>query len=269
MDHMYQIKERLFLGPIAAADRSVLAKYGITHVISVMDCDIGHRQRVRKPATEADACTRLLIKAEDVCSSRLDRHFDVCSAFISEALTSGGAVLVHCKAGQSRSATVVIAYLMKEERWPLEKALRFVQEKRASVQPNAGFMEHLRALEARLSLLKSLDITTTPDCKAKDVAESLCEADVVDCCAAVEGDEEDEASTSVPSSPTSSDDGDSPVSSTDVQVEVQDLFGAGEQRLRMERLKSRYQRMHAASSLMSVAAPLRKRSKAYEKRALF
>jgi protein-tyrosine phosphatase len=45
-------------------------------------------------------------------------------------------VFVHCYAGMSRSATVVIAYLMKSHMWPYDSALAFLRWKRAIVNPN-------------------------------------------------------------------------------------------------------------------------------------
>ncbi|MPC60260.1 Dual specificity protein phosphatase 3 [Portunus trituberculatus] len=39
-------------------------------------------------------------------------HFEKASAFIEEALSSGGKVLVHCRQGRSRSAAIVAAFLM-------------------------------------------------------------------------------------------------------------------------------------------------------------
>jgi protein-tyrosine phosphatase len=51
-----------------------------------------------------------------------------------------GAVLVHCAAGVSRSASVVIYYIMRHFRWSFAKALAHVKAKRSVICPNDGFM---------------------------------------------------------------------------------------------------------------------------------
>ncbi len=50
-----------------------------------------------------------------------------------------GNVLVHCQAGVSRSASVVIAFLIKKFKVDFSEALNFVQSKRKVVNPNEGF----------------------------------------------------------------------------------------------------------------------------------
>jgi protein-tyrosine phosphatase len=234
---MHEIKPRLFLGSSrSAADSSALAEHGITHVLSVCKtpADIGHRQRVRVPASEEDACTRLLIAVDDVTSARLDRHFDACCAFILEGLEEG-AVLVHCQAGQSRSPTVVIAYLMREERWTAVSALRFVQKKRAKVQPNLGFMDQLRSLEVHLSIKegeRSVEIEETANTEAAEATHSTTGAGQADCAASKQD------------------------AQVDSQVEACDPFGVAETRKRCERLRSRCQRLRAGPH---VTAASRKR----------
>jgi len=278
---MHEIRPRLYLGSIhAATDRDTLAARGITHVVSVAECDIGHRQRVRLEPSKEDPCTRLVVAVQDAASSRLDRHFDACSAFIAEGLAKG-AVLVHCKAGQSRSPTVVIAHLMQQEGWDMEKALRFVQQRRPKVQPNAGFMEQLRGLEVRLGAHEHV---VAADGKA-DAAQlearvnaflSAADADfhgrlsriyfnciIARMTSSVVCREVVTSATQQEAAERSIDDElVSVVSAADVQVEVCDLLDredANEARLRCERFRKQCQRLRTASGILGMAAPLRKR----------
>lgn len=48
-------------------------------------------------------------------------------------------MLVHCQQGVSRSASIVIAFIMKKFRVKYPVALKFVQSKRDVVKPNEGF----------------------------------------------------------------------------------------------------------------------------------
>ena len=49
----------------------------------------------------------------DQATENIIQHFKKVKAFIDEALNSGGHVLVHGNAGISRSAALVLAYLME------------------------------------------------------------------------------------------------------------------------------------------------------------
>lgn len=65
--------------------------------------------------------------------------------------SSAGKVLVHCARGVSRSATLVLAYLMIYKRLTVAEAIKTVWGYR-NILPNAGFLEQLRDLDARLTL---------------------------------------------------------------------------------------------------------------------
>ena len=45
----------------------------------------------------------------------IGRYFDAARGFIEGAAAAGGAVLVHCHEGKSRSVTLVLAYLMQTQ----------------------------------------------------------------------------------------------------------------------------------------------------------
>ena len=69
--------------------------------------------------------------------------------FIRDALKQKKArVVVHCAAGESRSPTVVIAYLMAYQQFDLRNAFECVPN-RLGVWPNAGFMQELIEFEQK------------------------------------------------------------------------------------------------------------------------
>lgn len=64
----------------------------------------------------------------------------------------GWNVLVHCRAGVSRSGMVAIAFVMNVNGLTLQEALHCVQERRPCVYPNSGFMNSLSQYEDMLKL---------------------------------------------------------------------------------------------------------------------
>ncbi|XP_054485401.1 dual specificity protein phosphatase 10 isoform X3 [Agelaius phoeniceus] len=68
-----------------------------------------------------------------------------------EAHQCGKGLLIHCQAGVSRSATIVIAYLMKHTRMTMTDAYKFVKGKRPIISPNLNFMGQLLEFEEDLN----------------------------------------------------------------------------------------------------------------------
>uniref|UniRef100_A0A672K234 Dual specificity protein phosphatase 26 n=1 Tax=Sinocyclocheilus grahami TaxID=75366 RepID=A0A672K234_SINGR len=60
-----------------------------------------------------------------------------------------GTVLVHCAVGLSRSATLVLAYLMIRQNMTLVEAIKTVKDHRG-VTPNRGFLRQLSGLDSVL-----------------------------------------------------------------------------------------------------------------------
>ncbi|MED6252270.1 Dual specificity protein phosphatase 22-A [Ataeniobius toweri] len=118
-------------------NRESLSKNEITHILSVYNN--------AKPVYED--ITYLCIHAADASSQNLLQHFKECIAFIHECRLNGGACLVHCLAGVSRSTTMVVAYLMTVTHYSWEECLSAVKAVRSFVGPNYGFQQQLQEYE--------------------------------------------------------------------------------------------------------------------------
>ena len=55
--------------------------------------------------------------------------------------------LIHCREGRSRSATILIAYIMKYYNKTYDDAIEYVRTKRPVVKPNPGFERQLRMIQ--------------------------------------------------------------------------------------------------------------------------
>ena len=89
----------------------------------------------------------------------ISEQLDDILAFIDEAYTDGGKVLVHCMVGVSRSATVCIAECMKRFQCEVLKAYLYVRVRRLNIviQPNLMFMYELLKWQESLGIERSMD----------------------------------------------------------------------------------------------------------------
>ncbi|SNX83544.1 uncharacterized protein MEPE_02251 [Melanopsichium pennsylvanicum] len=79
--------------------------------------------------------------------------------FLDDARLRSEPVYVHCRAGKSRSVTIVIAYLIHALGWTLQQSYSYVAEKRTAICPNIGFVaELMRYEEKELNLDRSTGI---------------------------------------------------------------------------------------------------------------
>jgi len=66
---------------------------------------------------------------------------------------SGGKVLIHCRAGISRSATICIAYLIYAGQMTLDDAHDYLKRCRPLISPNLNFMRQLAEFETCLAAI--------------------------------------------------------------------------------------------------------------------
>lgn len=136
-------------GPTALCT-SMLKRMGVSHVLNAAQGKERPGQVNTSPSFYSYSGIRFLgVEAFDHIAFRLYPYFDEASDFMQDALDSGGKVLVHCRAGISRSATLVCAFLMLKKCLSVQEAIRTVRKNRAII-PNDGFLQQLCDLNERL-----------------------------------------------------------------------------------------------------------------------
>ncbi|XP_017782258.1 PREDICTED: protein phosphatase Slingshot isoform X3 [Nicrophorus vespilloides] len=97
----------------------------------------------------------LNIRVYDDEKTDLLKYWDDTFKYISKARKKGSKVLVHCKMGVSRSASVVIAYAMKAYNLKFDKAMEYVKDKRSCIKPNTNFLSQLETYQGILDAMKN------------------------------------------------------------------------------------------------------------------
>ena len=131
----------IYLGDKKSCCKTVIERYKITHTICIID----------KPSIKHKVHTKnnLAFHFRDVeYCQELESHISKANAFIDDAIKNKGRILVHCTAGVSRSASIVIAYLMSKHDITYEKAYEFVKSKRKQARPADVFVTCLKSLSS-------------------------------------------------------------------------------------------------------------------------
>lgn len=150
----------LYLGNLAhASNPGLLKSLGIQYVLSVGEEARGLNTpfsgNMEIPPGPS-ASSRFMVKyVDDMYDNGVDslwNHLENCVAFVDEARRANARILIHCRVGVSRSATIVIAYLMAHYNLSLVEAYLMVRARRLSViiQPNLLFMYELLQWEQQL-----------------------------------------------------------------------------------------------------------------------
>lgn len=144
--HADEVWPRLYIGDQHSAEnRADLSAHHITHILNA-----AHSERRGEPNMYKSMKTTYMgIEARDSCDFDMSVNFQSAADFIHRALSGGGTVLVHCHVGVSRSATLVLAYLMLKQSLTLVEAICAVKDNRGVI-PNRGFLRQLIKLDGRL-----------------------------------------------------------------------------------------------------------------------
>ncbi|XP_024530549.1 dual specificity protein phosphatase PHS1 [Selaginella moellendorffii] len=132
-------------GALAAKSVNILKHVGITHILCLCPIEVGSPEPEVTEHFKYKTCQVLDIEEEDIAS-----HFEEACGYIEDCEKSGGKALVHCFEGKSRSATIVLAYLMLAKGFTLLDAWNLLKGAHPRAQPNDGFMKALGEVDKKL-----------------------------------------------------------------------------------------------------------------------
>jgi len=136
------ISNELYLSGIFGVRRNAkyLQKLGITLIINV----------AREAYPVRGQWKNLNLPLSDNPGQNIIQYFESIYRVIDKEISSGGKVLVHCMAGISRSATIIISYLMKKFNGRPVETFTYVKKLRPIIAPNAGFLKQLIIYDSML-----------------------------------------------------------------------------------------------------------------------
>uniref|UniRef100_A0ACD5VIK3 Uncharacterized protein n=1 Tax=Avena sativa TaxID=4498 RepID=A0ACD5VIK3_AVESA len=141
-----QITDCMYIGgALAARSTYTLQHLGITHVLCLCANEIGQSES-QKPCL----FDYRNFSINDDENADISDVFQDASDFIDFVEHLRGKVLVHCFEGKSRSATVVLAYLMLRKNCTLAEAWNMLKKVHRRAHPNDGFAKVLLDLDKRL-----------------------------------------------------------------------------------------------------------------------
>lgn len=154
-----EVYPNLYVGEdTIALSRVGLRNLGITHLLNVAQGDSNYHVNGNNVLYHKVNIEYMGLEATDQMNFDLSIYFEKGANFIEKGLKSGGKVMVNCKQGASRSATLVLAYLMMKCHMTAKEAVRTVRAKR-EIDPNEGFLQQICNLNETLKKAGHFDKT--------------------------------------------------------------------------------------------------------------
>jgi protein-tyrosine phosphatase len=143
LEQIQHVIDNVYIGNSKHSEEELIS-LGITHVFNISN----NRYREYKTIKETQ------FKMEDHIDENIMSILPNIIDNIKLLNDSGSKIFVHCFAGISRSATVVLYYIMFFHNYSYNAAFQFLRSKRVGIQPNHGFIRQLKSLEKKFVIVK-------------------------------------------------------------------------------------------------------------------
>ncbi|XP_051767361.1 serine/threonine/tyrosine-interacting-like protein 1 isoform X1 [Ctenopharyngodon idella] len=104
-------------------------------------------------------CTVLHVRIADSPEANLATSFERMCVFIGSHINTASSVLIFSTLGRSRCCAVAMAYLMHHLKYTLKEAWNHIQQCKANMRPNRGFVEQLSDWELQTVRTRVTDIS--------------------------------------------------------------------------------------------------------------
>tara|TARA_X000000950_G_scaffold109747_1_gene138337 strand:+ start:288 stop:857 length:570 start_codon:yes stop_codon:yes gene_type:complete len=147
IENQHEIEKNLWLGDFRASlDKKFILKNNIKLIVNLSKnlkfVDLDHIEKYRVPIND---------NRSHESNIGMIQHFPILYDKINSYLNDNKGVLVHCRAGIQRSATLVALYLMKKRRSKFEEVKKFIRSKRCVVfYPLINFYKPIKYFESKL-----------------------------------------------------------------------------------------------------------------------
>ncbi|KAM3130067.1 hypothetical protein pb186bvf_017865 [Paramecium bursaria] len=128
------IFDNIYLGDcIAASNQRLMQRFNIELIVTVAE-NINISTKIKNLKYQIkDTKSEDIVKYITIVGEQIEQYKDV-------------NIYIHCRHGVSRSASIVIGYLIKFKKLTYEDAFNLVKSKRYCISPNLNFQQQLKSL---------------------------------------------------------------------------------------------------------------------------
>lgn len=140
------IPKKVFISNIEGSQNvPLLQSLGITHVVSILE--------TRLVEFYPSTIQRLWVPVVDTASAvdGFEKQWQSALTFLTDCMQKGGASLIHCRAGMSRSSTILLAHCLDYHKMSLKDAWVNLYTKHPIAAPLTPFFNALIRYEQRLT----------------------------------------------------------------------------------------------------------------------
>jgi protein-tyrosine phosphatase len=130
------IDNNIYLGnAFNAADYYYLKQFGITGIVNASNEISNYFE---------DEFKYFKVDIFDINNSSIYKFFDPFIEFVHNTIKNDGKIMIHCFMGSSRSAILVVLYLIHFKSYTMENSIKFITDRRHRVNINITYIEELK-----------------------------------------------------------------------------------------------------------------------------